>query len=320
MSPTNWKEDLRFWLRQQQAWHNLRNLLRESAPELRAHLFTWRRILDTPPMRTAPAVAGGPVEYHMVCHNGDWLWAVWMLKSLMVQLPEKPQLIIHIENALRPSSMAKLQYHFPDARIIQPEAGKAAVARQLMQQGLSHCLHWFHRSPMMYKLFAPQVQAASTNLIVLDPDILFFKAPTELMAVGDKPLPDYTFQHDVQESYTISCQEAKRTLGIDLVPRANAGMILRAKAALDLRRVEEFLKSPLVAIPDVLLEQTLQALCASERQAVRFLPPAYVMSQESMPDLSAPVCRHYAGSGKKFFATEGLPWLIRQGLLEKLRG
>lgn len=314
-----WKDDLRFWLRQQQAWNHFRNLRHENGREIWERNVTWPKMLATAPCRTAAIKPGAAVEYHVMCHNADWLLAVWMLKSLLVHLPEKPQVIIHIESPLRPSSLAKLQHHFPDARIILPEEGRTAVAQMLLEQNLSRCLHWWHSSRIMYKLFSVQAQAAGTNIVGLDPDILFFSAPKELLAVDRAPWPGFTFQKDQIHGYTLTCEEAKAALGIPLEPMINTGIIMRSKSALDLRMVEELLKSPLVAKPSGHLEQTLYALCASQAGAVQFLPPAYALNMGASFDCNTLVCRHYAGASKRFIATEGMQWLIQQGFLEKLR-
>lgn len=317
---SHWQEDLRFWLRQQQAWNDLRNLQRDGLRHHWQRLTIWPKILRTPPFRTAPVKPGGPVEYHVMCHNADWLLAIWMLKSLLLHLPEKPQLIIHIESPLRPSNLTRLRWHFPDARVIQPEEGKAAVAQLLLKRGFSHCLHWTHESRVIYKLLFVQVQAASTNIVGLDPDILFFNPPKELIAVNGAPLRSFTFQEDQLHGYTLTRDEAKTGLGIDLKPKINTGIILQAKGALHLQRVEELLKSPLVAKPSGHIEQTLYALCASEAGLVQFLPPTYALNMGATYDCSSLICRHYAGGSKRFIATEGMGWLIRNGLLQKLGG
>lgn len=318
-NPSSWKDDVRFWLRQQQLWNDIRTIQRDGWHDYWKRCTIWPKILKTAPLRTAPIKPGGAVECHVMCHNGDWLLAVWMLKSLLIHFPEKPQVIIHIENALRPSSLAKLTHHFPDARIIQPEEGRVAVAKMLLEQNLTHCLHWWHTSRIMYKMFSVQAQAGDGNLIGLDPDILFFKAPPELLAVQGSPVNGFTFQRDQLHGYTLTCDEAKSALDISLEPNINSGIILRTKAALDLRLVENLLTSPVVAKPSGHLEQTLYALCASKAKAVRFLPKEYALSMGDRFDCETLICRHYAGASKRFIADEGMQWLIQHGLFDQLK-
>jgi len=309
-------DDLRFWLRQQQAWNDLRVWQRAGWREMSRRILTWPRILRTAPIPTVPVEAGGAVEYHVLCHGSDWLLAIWMLKSLLYFAPYRPPLVIHVQKAVRPSALAHLRRHFPGARIILPETARQAVARALLQAGHTHCLHWWHTSGIMHKLLGVQLQAQATNIVGLDADILFFNRPAELLAVGSSPWPTFTFQQDQMDSYTLSPTESLASLGIPLASRVNTGLVIRAREALNLARIEELLKQPLVAKPSGHLEQTLYALCASEAGRVQLLPPSYGLDMNRSLDCDALVCRHYAGPSKRWITSEGMRWLIRRGLLK----
>ncbi len=308
-------EDFRHWLRQQQAWNDLRTAQKTGLGESLRRLWNWPKILRTQPTPCELANCTTSPELHTMCHGGDWLLVMWMLKSLHHFAGRLPPTVIHVQKQLKSSAAAALRFHFPNARVIQPDQAEQLVGAHLISQGLVRTLHWWHRSPIMHKLVTVQALCSSTNLLWLDSDILFFRRPSVCLDVADSPLSRIYFQRDCLDSYTLTVDEARDQLGINLLPRINAGIVLRAKDSIALRQVEDLLQNPEVAKPSGHIEQTLQALCACSTQQVEFLPESYALSMERSLDPSNLVCRHYAGPSKQWLTTEGMRWLIRQGLI-----
>jgi len=310
------KEDFRFWLRRQSAWCDLRQSLALGGAEAMRRMWTWPRILRTPPVVTNPVEPGSPLELHTMCHRGDWLLAIWMLKSFFHHSGNRPSLVIHCQNELKPSAEAHLRRHFPSARIVTPAESNETVTDYLIRRGLPRCLHWRREMGVMQKLLDVQVLAGGVNVLGLDADILFFQRPAELLAAGASPANTFTFQRDCADSYTINRDTARLDLGVALAPCVNTGIVLRAASALNLVRVEEFLSHPRVARRSGHLEQTLHALCASETGRVNYLPATYGLSMEGKMPLRELVCRHYAGASRRWITKEGMNHLKTQGLLE----
>jgi hypothetical protein len=308
-------DDFRYWLRQQQAWNDLRTAQKNGWVETFRRLRTWPKILRTRPTPCELAGSTTLPELHTMCHGGDWMLVIWMLKSIHHFSGQLPPTVIHVQKQLKPSASAALRFHFPNARVVQADQAEQLVAAHLISQGFVRTLHWWHRSPIMHKLVTVQALCNSKNLLWLDSDILFFRRPSVCLDIADVPLSRILFQKDCLDSYTLEAGEARDRLGINLLPRINAGIVLRAKDAIALRQVEELLQYPEVAKPSGHIEQTLQALCACSTQQVDFLPESYALALDRRLNPADLVCRHYAGPSKRWLTTEGMRWLIGQGLL-----
>lgn len=251
-----------------------------------------------------------------MCYESDWLPMMWMLKSLARVMGELPMLVIHIQRKPKPSALAALKHHFPNARFVMPEEAKRVVSQYLAKHRLTRCQDWLWRAPILHKLVTVQIFASATNLIWIDSDVLFFNRPEEFLRVGQEPLDKVYFQKDCTVSFTLSPDEAQRDLGISITKRINAGLMMRPKNSIQLEKVEEFLAHPSVAQYSGLLDQTLQALCASADGIDENLPESYVINLEKDVDPSTIVCRHYAGPTREWLTSQGMKWLIQQGILK----
>ena len=250
-----------------------------------------------------------------MCYEGDWLLVVWMLKSLARVVGELPPLVIHLQQLPRPSAIVALKHHFPDARIVLPEESVPMVAEYLAAHRFTRCQDWLWREPILNKLVTLQIMATSTNIIWVDSDVLFFNRPEEFLRITNKPLERIFFQDDCTVSFTLTPEQAQQQLGISITKRINAGLLMRSRESIRLEKVEELLGSPLVAVHSGLIDQTLQALCASADGIADNLPKTYAIQLEEDMDLSAVVCRHYAGRSRQWITTQGMRWLVDQGIL-----
>lgn len=306
--------DLQDWLRHQQAWCDFRNCQRAGWRYTVQRWRWWPRILRTPPVPFPPPSPDARVELHTMCHPGDWLLMLWMLKSFQRHAGNPWPLVVHIQTPLRPSAVAHLRHHLPGARIILPAEAGETVPEELIRRGLPRCLHWRSRMGIMQKLFDVEVMASTPNIAFVDADVLFFRRPEVFLAAGSGPLETQYFQEDAADSYALSREEACEILGIVLGPRINTGITLRPRGALDLRQVEQLLAHRRLAWPSGHLEQTLHALCASAARQTAYLPPDYAIDMQSGRDPATMVCRHYAGASKRWVNREALRWLWDHGL------
>lgn len=308
--------DFRYHLARQPAWRTFRGWQQLPYAERFRRLNLWPRILRTPPVRSRTWVPGLPLEIHTMCHEGDWLLLIWMLKSLARVTQDLPAIVIHVQRLPKPSAVTALRTHFPDARIVLPAEAQEIVSDHLFQRRLVRCMHWWHRSPIFHKLMTVQVSSRSTNISWIDSDVLFFGRPAELLDVPGTPLEEFFFQRDCGDGFSVPVEFARNRLGIELKPRINAGMVLRAREAIHLDRVEAFLEHPEIARESGLMEQTIQALCACEAGKAAHLPESYIISLEPQVPLEAAVCRHYAGPSRIWITEEGILRLVRDGILD----
>ncbi len=101
-----------------------------------------------------------------------------------------------------------------------------------------------------------------------------------------------------------------------MIDRFNSGLGLIQRDSLRLDWIEEFLGVPGILGHFWRIEQTLFALCSS-RFGVELLPPEYDVYLAR--GLGNRPSRHYVGAIRHLMYREGMPRLVRQGLLERSR-
>ena len=308
------REDLQHWLRLQQAWCDLRNAQAIGWREVWRRTWVWPRILRSAPTRTGQPDPEAPFEVQVICHSGDWLSAVWMLKSLFRVAGSSFPVVLHCQNPLKPSALGHLRRLFPDARIIEPPAATALVGTHLIDHRLPRCLHWRHQSRILQKLLDIHITATARRLVCLDTDVLFFHRPDRLLPGAPGTPGEYLFHQDEIDGYTAPREDLCRATGVELLPRLNSGIVSRPRDGIDLQQVEGWLALPEVARPSGHIEQTLQALSACSRGQAAVLPPEYCLDLQRRRDLTGLVCRHYAGPSRRWFTVEGIAALLRSGL------
>lgn len=279
----------------------------------------WSRILSTPPIITDPVGHGTPVEVHVLCYERDYLCALWALKSFYHFAGVTYPLVIHVQGDVPRRVTARLQRHFPAARVILQSQADGHMEPWLRDRGLVRLLAARRRTPFMLKLTDFPVFSASTHLLTLDSDVVFFRFPAELLTAARAPSSVTLFQRDPESTYNISEQRALSELGIRLAPKVNTGIMMFPRESLNLFRCEEYLGHPDVARPSGWIEQTLHALCASEHGSVTYLPDSYMVSLATDVDLQSLVARHYAGPSRHLLTSEGMQELVRAGFLDQLK-
>lgn len=309
---------LRPYLRQVPGWVTMSRLRHEGWTRAFHRWRLWSQILDTRPIETAPARPGAAVELHLLCRDRDHLCALWALKTFYYFSGASYPLVVHLHGPVPRRVLARFGYHFPNARLIQQAEADHEVERCLAGRGLVRIAEARRCSPFMLKLTDFPVMSQAVHLLTLDSDVLFFRRPAELLVATETPLSVSLFQRDPASTYNLSEERALAELGVPLAPCVNTGIALFPRDSLDLSRCERYLAHPDVARPSGWIEQTLQALCASEQGRVRYLPDSYLLSLESEVPIDHLVARHYAGPSRSLLTREAMPALLDRGLLQHL--
>jgi len=149
----------------------------------------------------------------------------------------------------------------------------------------------------------------SDRFLMIDPDVLFFLRPQEILDWVDHPVDrSCWFNQDFQEPSPISLDRAKKDLGINLWPRVNSGLcLLNTKTVFDLSAMESYLASPVLQDPKIQwrIEQTLLALCASKENKGGLLSSSYEVSANKHRQANC-VARHYVGCVRDRLLSEGV--------------
>ncbi|HIK06685.1 MAG TPA: hypothetical protein IGS40_18545 [Trichormus sp. M33_DOE_039] len=271
-----------------------------------------KQILDSKPITTT---YDNTCEIHVLTSANDWLNLVWALKSFYYCSQRDYALCIHDDGTLTEEQLKTLEYHFPNARIISRKEADAKVLALL--EAYPRCLDFRKTNHLSPKVFDFAAYLQSDRMLLLDSDILFFAAPTELLNRIENP--DYqlnTLNSDVASAYTVEPEEVKTHLGFELAERVNSGLGLIHKQSLSFDWIEEFLALPNIIGHFWRIEQTIYALCSS-RFGVELLPPAYDVHLEG--SINGSPCRHYVGKIRHLMYSEGIRHLVQNKFLKELQ-
>lgn len=278
----------------------------------------WRRVLVTPPVRTAPRSSGG-VEVHTLCYRLDHLPAIWALKTFYRASGVDFPLVIHVNGSPERAVFDRLRAHFPDAAVVPQEEADRVVGRLLAARGFARLVAARQATPFMLKLTDFPLMAGGATVLGVDSDVLFFARPVELVEQALHPARGYVFQRDPVSTYNISPEAARAGFGIDLAERVNTGLLIYPADLPDLAAFERYLADPGVAVPNGFIEQTLYAMHASELGAYAFLPDTYTLDLRAGLSYDGVVARHYAGATRPLMTAEGMPRVLAGGLLDGAR-
>lgn len=269
------------------------------------------RILGTPPVT---GTVDSHCEVHAVTSGRDWLNLIWTLKTFYHYSRRHYALCIHDDGTLTSKELAALRGHFPQARVIVRAEADRVLAPVLADKPRSRAFR--ASNPLALKVFDTAAYLRSDRMLLLDCDLLFFRAPAELLRrVDDTSYRCNSFNADWANGYSVDPDTVRGHLDFTLAARVNSGLGLVHRKSLDLTAIETYL-----ALPDILshhwrVEQTLIAL-ASSRHGYEPLPPEYdVRLGPDDPSLSV---RHYTSPIRHLMYVGGMRRLLRAGFFEAL--
>lgn len=244
--------------------------------------------------------------------------ALWALKSFYYFAQVDWPLILHDGGGFTPAIRTALVHHFPNARILDADEPNDAVDDALARQNHLAIARMRRKSPMFRRLIDCKVLACAPNVLLLDSDVLFFQRPAEIIEAGESQLQRFLFNRDYTSSYSISREQARHWLGVDLPECINCGLGVFPAGLVDLQFLEEICRSgqvPLDSYPD----QTLLALLAS-RFGYGYFSDCYDVFV-GPADIGAArlVTRHYVSPVRNLFFEEGIPHLKKSTHMLRLK-
>jgi hypothetical protein len=303
---------LQSWLRRQPMWLTFQETNREGWRQAWQRTWFQRKILDTPPMRTARE---GPVEVRALTWRRDWMNLLWALKGFYHFAGVDYPLYIH-DGGLLPAQAEQIQAHFPDATIVGREDGDTRINAELQRRGLTQCLAYRPRNASARKLFDFFAFSQADYLICIDSDIVFFRRP-DLLIVPPEGVTKNRYNRDCEFWYSMSVDELEASFGLRPPPLINSGLALVRRTSIDFDAINRWLTEPKLFENKWVTEQTLHALC-STAYGVELLPDSYKV--DTKPGLTPEIiCKHYPGFFRSGLYTEGMARLIASGFLDDLR-
>jgi hypothetical protein len=237
----------------------------------------------------------------------------WMLASWTTASGRNWRIVLHEDGTLPADAAARLRDLGLNISVVSRREADARTAAALQSTPL--CARYRTEHPLGLKIFDVPLLQAAPRFLLIDPDVLFFQRPDEILRRVDDSRDDHCyFNKDVAEASNVSAAEARQKLGVTLLPQVNSGLCLLPTRALDLAFCERALRETTVLRGHFWrVEQTLFALCASRHGRAGLLAPTYEVSlgPTRRPDA---VARHYVGAVRDRFWAEGI-WDLSDRLL-----
>lgn len=246
-------------------------------------------ILDTPPISCSPS---SHLKVATLVSSKDVEMLVWSLKSLFHFSKRDWDLWI-IDGGLAPRDETVLLHHFPNARIFF----ERDLVKNLDNFPLLKGLRFQRRYPPARKIVDAPWLLGDRKFLLLDSDVLFFRAPVELVDLLENPAQEFAFCVD--------------RLGI------NSGLAVVPGARINLAELEALLVSMTEEKrAGWQVEQDLYALLS--KSYFHQLPESYAIEPEVQGGYESLVCCHFVHVCRHRFYEKGIGQLRRMRFIESL--
>lgn len=245
------------------------------------------------------------IPVHVVTGDEDWRMAAWALASWFCATDQGWPVVVHDDGTLSTEASETLRELFGVNLIIVTRA-EADPAMDVLLKAFPFCEEYRNAQTMALKVFDIAQFTGGDRCIVLEPDVLFFQKPIEILTWAGLETEQCWFCEDAVENATITAAEVRDELGVKLWRRVDTGVCALWKRALDLDFIDRALAqtSVLKGTPER-VAGTLIALCASQHNVGGLLPKSYEVSLERNAASDA-ISRHYSGATRARFFAEGL--------------
>ena len=274
-----------------------------------------KQILEWKPNSDWP-LAEAPI--HLLTSLQDYNLALWMLASLHEASQLRWTVVLHNDGSLMGRDLECFREIFYGTIIHHRSEMDDRMADVLTKY--PRCRDYRNRMPHGLKCFDIPEVCESPKYLMIDPDVLFFKKPLEILQWAEN-LADSScwFNKDFQEPSPLPPAQAMADFGVPLWPCVNTGLcLLQRDVVRDLDSMEKWLGHPALQNPKMQwrVEQTLLALCASKVGHGGLLPSEYEVSpnKNRLPD---GISRHYIGCVRDRFYSEGILEVCKRLNLER---
>ena len=247
------------------------------------------------------------VPVHIVGGKEHITMTLWMLASWFHFTKRNWKLIFHDDGTLTPNCINRLRENFPEIEVIFRESADDKLNALLSQHPT--CKAYRDQFPLALKSFdVPFLTSFNEDgrYLMFDPDVLFFKTPTDILNWVDNPSNECWFNEDPIEPSLISASAAKERFGINLWPKLNSGLCLLNKNIFSFKDFESMISDRDIASGHFWRrEQTLIALAVSKHNQGGLLKNTYEVSLGKKKSTTA-IARHYVGAVRAFYWSEGV--------------
>ena len=267
--------------------------------------------------RLRPMDSGaGTLGCFMLLNKARFLEGVWSLYSFRYFFGQCRSIVLN-DGTLTFDNVAFLKRLFPGIYVPDFEANNRQIDAYLEQAGLARCREWRRKFVLFRKLVDPVCLAPSDKVLMLDSDVLHFRAPDEVRAWSERPDALLYMADTNCNPHCASSEELEDICGAPLPTHFNSGYLAIPPGAIDLGRVEHYLAADRFERQRVsgrfsyVAEQTLYAM-EGAKSGARVLPKTYAICPD--PKIDKAVMGHFCGgaASRTWFHTKGLPLLSRE--------
>lgn len=251
------------------------------------------RTLPRPPADSSPAL-----ELHLLTGHHFWEQTAFCLWSFAAASGRALAPVIYDDGSLLADEPAALRRLFPDTRFVSRDEAVASLDLHLPAARFPVLRERWLRYPNIRKLISPHVGARGWKLVI-DSDLLFFRAPTVLTDWLDAPTrPLHAV--DCETSYGYSRPLMDRLAGAPVADLVNVGLSGLDSAQLDWERLE-FWCDQLIAAEGAsyYLEQALVAMLVAGRHCTIAPAADYVTCPRPPEDHDCRAVMHHYVAGSK---------------------
>ena len=284
-----------------------------------------KEILSSSPIQCDP---NSPLEVHMQVCDRDWLNSMWTIKSLRLVCQRDFRLTMYLDSNVPPGAKELLRAHCLGVELPERPELEEKVQQRLTPIAPALAALWRARySVTLCKMANVWVSAKQPRVLYLDPDVLFFAKPDEMLefvAEGNGGGIGVFNEFEMPPAhladsggFCLDEAEVERTLGVRLPRNFNAGLGALALDSLDWELFEKTFQS-LRWLPDraLMFDQTCLALMAARRGWKPLDRTRYLTNGAKFG--ASTVAAHYSGSEwRDAFYAQGIPVLHSRGLLRK---
>jgi hypothetical protein len=285
-------------------------------PALLLHRYGTRpRILKTRPV---PCPDDALIEVHTMLCRRDWLNGLWTLKSFRAAANQPFRLVIFTDGSLTASDEECLRAHFPGVHL--PTTAEIAPLVEQRLASIAPTIVELWRSGRCFilrKTIDSWLTARRRFVLKIDPDVLFFRRPEELLNAEATLAGRYAaynvHRHRTHRDgmYCVDPVKLHAQFGIDLPPDFNEGLGVVDTSLTDWPLAERvFAALPLQEDLLFLTAQTIEAIFCVQHGFLRLPVDRYNVEHEDVPADERTVARHYLSKMRDRFYVEGIPRLL----------
>jgi hypothetical protein len=240
----------------------------------------------------------------------DALWTAWSWYRYLRH--EDCELEIAVDGVVSAAQSAAAAQLFPGIAIYPAESACRYVCER--EPALEIFLHGH---PMGRKLALILALSDQGPILYSDCDVLAFNRPHELLATIRRNVACY-FPEAVDGARDPGIFERAKSLGLDYIPKFNAGFLYIPNGALPMKKAAEILATWRPPGDSWFVEQTVMSFMLRNVHAEALPPDRYVINNyrqfywERDVDYKTVAARHFTGPVRHVMYGRGMPWVLRQ--------